>query len=63
MWALVYLALGEYDQVYEQLEAAMENPSSRNNTTLVEIKANPWAIPELDTSRFQEVLSRLWSVE
>ena len=63
VWALAYLALGDYDQAYEQLEAAMAQPSSMNYTTLIEIKANPWSIPELDTPRFQEVLSDLWSVE
>jgi len=63
VWALAHIALGESDQAYQQLVAAMESPSSINNTTLVEIKANPWSIPELDTPRFQEVLSGLWSVE
>ena len=63
VWALAHIALGESDQAYQLLVAAMESPSSINNTTLVEIKANPWSIPELDTPRFQEVLSGLWSVE
>ncbi len=63
VWALAHIALGESDQAYQQLVAAMESPSSINNTTLVEIKANPWSIPELDTPRFQEVLSGLWTVE
>jgi len=60
---LAYLALHDYDQAYQQIEAAMEIPSLRNNTTLIEIKANPWSISELDTPRFQKILSRLWQIE
>ena len=63
IWAQVYIALGNYDEALEQLEAAMDSPAAVNYTTLIEIKANPWAIPELDTPRFREILSGLWSVE
>ncbi len=63
IWALTHIALGNYDEALRQLEVAMENPASVNNTTLSELKANPWAIPELDTPRFREVLGGYWSVD
>jgi tetratricopeptide (TPR) repeat protein len=63
IWAQAHLALGNFDQAHQYLEAAMTQPSATNYTTLIEIKANPWSIPELETPRFQEVLSGLWSVE
>jgi serine/threonine-protein kinase len=63
IWAQVHIALENYDEALQQLEAAMDSPAAVNYTTLIEIKANPWAIPELDTPRFREVLSGLWSVD
>ncbi len=63
VWALAYIALDDYEQALRYLEAAMATPSAANCVTLIEIKANPWAIPELDTPRFREVLGPLWSVE
>ena len=63
IWALAYIALENFDEALRQLEVAMENPAAVNNTTLSEIKANPWAIQELDTLRFRDVLGGFWSVE
>ena len=60
VWALAHIALGEYDEALERLEAAMAAPSSANYTTLIEIKANPWRDPVLDEPRFNEVLADLW---
>lgn len=61
VWALGHIALGEYDQALTRLEAAMAAPSSANYLSLMEIRANPWALQELDEPRFTEVLNDLWS--
>ncbi len=61
VWALAYIALGDYDQALTRLRAAMAAPSSASYVTLLEIKANPWADPVLDEPRFKDVLSGLWS--
>ncbi len=61
VWALAYIALGDYDEAFRRLEAAMAAPSPANYVTLLEIKANPWADPVLDEPRFREVLNALWS--
>jgi len=63
VWALAEIARSDYEQALQHLEAAMASPSSASYVTLMEIKANPWAIPELDTPRFREVLDPLWPVE
>jgi len=60
VWALAYIALGDYDQALTRLRAAMAAPSSASYVTLLEIKANPWADPVLDEPRFRDVLSGLW---
>jgi TolB-like protein/Tfp pilus assembly protein PilF len=62
VWALAHIALGEYEEALERLEAAMAAPSSASYTTLIEIIANPWGDPMLDEPRFREVLRGLWSV-
>jgi tetratricopeptide (TPR) repeat protein len=63
VWAQAHLALGQYDEAYEQLVAAMAHPSQANYTTLIEIKANPWSLPELDAPRFREVFRGFWSTQ
>jgi tetratricopeptide (TPR) repeat protein len=61
VWALAYIALGDYDQALDRLKLAMAAPSSASYVTLLEIKANPWADPILDEPRFREVVDSLWS--
>jgi len=63
VWAQVHVALGDFDEAYRRLEAAMAGPSALNNTTLSELKANSTLIPELDEPRFQELLGGFWDVE
>ena len=60
VWALAHIALGEYEEALERLEAAMAAPSSASYTTLIEIIANPWGDPVLDEPRFREVLNDFW---
>jgi hypothetical protein len=60
VWAQAHLALGDYDAAYRELETALAMPSQENYTTLIEIKANPWALPEIDTPRFRELFKDFW---
>ena len=60
-WAYIHLALGEYDQALERLEAAMAAPAAINYTPLIAIKLNDWSDPVLEEPRFREVLAGLWS--
>ena len=61
VWAIAYVALGDYDEVQRRIEAAMAEPSSASYVSLIELKANPWADPVLEEPRFKEVLASLWS--
>jgi hypothetical protein len=61
VWALAYIAIGDYEQALDQLKLAMAAPSAASYVSLLEIKANPWADPVLDELRFREVLEPLWS--
>ena len=60
VWATIDVALGNYDQAFARVEAAMEAPASANYTSLIELKANPWAFPQLEEPRFKDVLCGLW---
>ena len=61
VWAIAYVALGDYDEAQRRIESAMAEPSSASYVSLIEIKANPWADPVLEEPRFKEVLTSLWS--
>ena len=58
LWALMYLALENYDQALEWLEVAVDDQAP-DLVTLGEIKANPYADPVLDEPRFQELRDRI----
>jgi len=58
LWALIYIALEDYDQALEWLEVAVDDQAP-DLVTLGEIKANPYADPVLDEPRFQELRDRI----
>ena len=58
LWALIYIALEDYDQALEWLEVAVDNQAP-DLVTLGEIKANPYADPVLAEPRFQELRDRI----
>lgn len=60
LWALMYIALDEYDQALEWLEIAVDNRAP-DLVTLGEIKGNPFANPVLDEPRFQALRDRIGS--
>ncbi len=59
-WAFSHVALGEYDEALERLEAAMEAPKAINYTALIMMKLNEWSDPVLEEPRFQDLLRDLW---
>ena len=58
LWALIDIALEDYDQALEWLDIAVDDQAP-DLVTLGEIKANPYAIPELDEPRFQVLRDRI----
>lgn len=58
LWALIYIALEDYDQALEWLEVAVDDQAP-DLVTLGEIKGNPYADPVLDEPRFQELRDRI----
>lgn len=59
VWAMAYIALGNYKQALERLETAMNDPA-RDIVRLAGIRADIHGDPELDRPEFREVLGRLW---
>ena len=57
-WALMYIALEEFDQALEWLEVAVENEAP-DLVNLGAIKANPYAIAALDEPRFKTLRDRI----
>jgi TolB-like protein/Tfp pilus assembly protein PilF len=57
--ATAYVAIGEYDKAYGELERAADSPELVETNAIVELKANRWGHPVLNEPRFVEVLSRL----
>ncbi len=57
-WALIYIALEDYDQALEWLEVAVDDQAP-DLVTLGEIKANPYADAVLDEPRFRELRDRI----
>ncbi len=60
-WAVAYIALGDYEEAYQRLEAAVNDPTPASNDTipLGNIKANIYADPVLEEPRFQELRDRI----
>ena len=58
LWALMYIALEDYDQALEWLEVAVDDQAP-DFVTLSEIKANPYANPVLDEPRFKELRDQI----
>ncbi len=57
-WMMTYLALGDYDRAFQQLEALLNDPSS-TGALLGQIKANDFSDPVLEEPRWQEVRDRI----
>ncbi|MGI9257320.1 MAG: hypothetical protein ACR2QQ_00660 [Gammaproteobacteria bacterium] len=58
LWALMYVAMEDYDQALDSLESAVDDEAP-DWVTLGEIKANPYADPVLDEPRFQTLRDRI----
>jgi tetratricopeptide (TPR) repeat protein len=58
LWALMYIALEDYDQALEWLEVAVDDQAP-DLVTLGDIKGNPFAIPFLDEPRFRALRDRI----
>ena len=58
LWALMYIALEDYDQALEWLAVAVDDEAP-DLVPLGEIKANPYADPVLDEPRFQDLRDRI----
>ena len=58
VWAMAYLAQGDYDEAVIRLQAAIDEQVP-NVFTLAEIKANPYQDPELDEPRFVGLRERI----
>jgi tetratricopeptide (TPR) repeat protein len=58
VWAQIYIALEEYDQALEWLEAAVDSQAP-DLVPLGQIKGNPYGNPALDEPRFQELRDRI----
>ena len=59
-WARLYLALGNYEQALQRLEAAINDPASERAWGT--IRANEYSDPVLDEPRFAELRSQLGSL-
>ena len=62
LWAMMYLALGDYEQACSRLERAIEE-QDLNIFTLAEIKANAYQMPVLDEPRFQRLRDRIGALD
>jgi len=64
VWAMAYIALGDYGQAAERLRAAITDPAANGGITvqlLAEIAANAYSDPALYGPGFQELLSGMWT--
>ena len=59
-WIRAYIAVGDYDQALERLEAAVDDRAILDVSTLTEFAANPWNDPVLNEPEFRELLDGLW---
>jgi len=58
VWAMIYLALGDYDQALQRLEVLV-NDLTVNVWLMGQIKANDFSDPVLEEPRWQEIRDRL----
>ncbi len=59
-WALAYLALENYEEALQRLEAAVNNPPAFGGLfSLGDIKANPYADPVLEQPRWRALRDRI----
>ena len=61
-WAMLHMALGDYDQAFIRLDDATSNRNS-DRRPLADIKANFWADPVLDSARFQTLRDRIGALD
>jgi len=61
LWAIVYLAQGDYEQAFERLEAMIDDPIGE--ARWAQIKANEFGDPELDKPHWRELRDRLGALE
>ena len=57
-WALMYIALEDFDQALKWLEVAVKDEAP-DLISLSEIKANPYAIAALDEPRFKTLRGQI----
>ncbi len=62
--ALAYLALENYEEALQRLEAAVDNPTPdlSDLLSLGDIKANPYADPVLEQPRWRELRDRIGAI-
>ncbi len=60
-WARAYVALGDYEQAFQRLEAAINDPVGERQWGT--IKANEFSDPILDEPRFVELRNQLGSLD
>ena len=60
-WSAAYIALGDYDQALQHLDAAIAEPESISGATnvLYFLADNPFKDPELESAGFQAAFNRL----
>ena len=58
IWAMAYLALGDYDEALQRLESLMDDDSVAY-AQLGQIKANDYNDPVLEQPRWQELRDRI----
>ncbi len=60
-WAMVYVAIGRYDEAFEILERAIENYSAADINMLIEVGSNGWGDSVLlNDPRFQRLRARIY---
>ena len=59
-WAHAYVGIGDYARALERVESAIRARVPVDQAALVNLAANPWGDPELETPEFQELFSQLW---
>jgi tetratricopeptide (TPR) repeat protein len=59
MWAMAYAGLRDFENALKELEKATQDPDSVESAPLVQMKANVYGDPELDSPEFKAALDRL----
>ncbi len=64
VWAMAYLAVGDYGEALERIQAATDDPGANGGITvqiLAQIAANEYRDPALEGPSFQEAFRGMWA--